>query len=54
MILNGKVKEFNNENEMYSFEIESIKLYKSNNRLFGYNNSIGGELSSIGKKLSNE
>ena len=48
------LKEFNNENEMYSFEIESIKLYKSNNRLFGYNNSIGGELSSIGKKLSNE
>lgn len=45
---------FCNEEDMYNYEIESIKKHKSTNRLFGYNNSIGGEKSSKGRKLSYE
>lgn len=48
------IKIFDNEVDMYNYEIESIKKYKSTNRLFGYNNSIGGEKSSKGKRLSLE
>lgn len=48
------LKEFNNEQDMYSYEIESIQKYNSRNRSYGYNNSIGGEISSKGRKLSEE
>lgn len=48
------LKEFDNEQQMYDYEIEAIKKYKSTNHFFGYNNSEGGEKSSKGKKLSEE
>lgn len=48
------VKICDNEDEMYSLEIDLIKKHKTNNPKYGYNNSIGGEKSSLGKRLSEE
>lgn len=48
------IKTFENEHDMYNYEIEQISFYKSNMRKYGYNNSIGGERSRKGSKMSNQ
>lgn len=48
------LKTFEEESDMYNYEIETIKKLKSNDRLFGYNNSKGGEVSSKGIKMTEE
>lgn len=45
------LKTFENEKDMYDYEIESILIHNSNNRLFGYNKSTGCEFSSKGRKM---
>lgn len=44
----------NDKKEMFEKEIELIKLYQSNNRIYGYNNSKGGESSRFGCKLNDK